>query len=601
MLKLIKMSSIIGGATGTLVARYLPFDSSTNIALGMASGQIVTFVLDKIGNVTGWIYSRIGYNHNVVRIHSSEKGKVNPIYKKMEEYVLNKYVELLVQCNLEPIKGEVMINLRDACFRKPLEIIVEDGKKLYVQLGETNTSESSSSQNQSSLSSSSSSSSLLASPTIVLYSYTMSVTELRTFVSNIAKLEKKQSATLTVYRAIMPKKGENPYWDSIKFLSNKTVANTIVSSKVQRDLFDDIEWFMQHEKWYGEKGVDYKRGYLLYGVPGCGKSSSIKAIANKYKLPIFNLDLETIQTNSQLIALTNDILCEVPDKPYILTIEDFDRHEMFASNWRHQERKHKVTMQCLLNVIDGIVESHGRILIITCNNKDLITNNSNNEALIRPGRVDKMIEFGYVDNEQASTLINNYYGTNIVIPKEDLESNITPADLIKRMQSSSSIAKILRYVCVEKSNLLQNNPLIDNERKDDIKDDNEVQDFEKPKPISSDSKKRKTPPKITLVQRKKQSITKKQQQITKLQRKILDADKAIQKISIDLNFQQADYDEAKRKFDEKQLLRQQQLKQRCKKKQNTKRQNTKRTTKKPTSTNTTTTVNPRTKYELRKK
>jgi ATP-dependent 26S proteasome regulatory subunit len=87
----------------------------------------------------------------------------------------------------------------------------------------------------------------------------------------------------------------------------------------------------------------------------------------------------------------NDILYEVPDSPYILTIEDFDRHEMFVNKVKYAKRKDKVTLQCLLNVIDGIVETHGRLLFITCNDKQ---NVEKIDALIRPGRIDRMIELG---------------------------------------------------------------------------------------------------------------------------------------------------------------------------------------------------------------
>ena len=610
------MSSIIGTAAGTLVAAYLPFDASTNIALGMASGQLVTVVLDKMGNVSGWIYGKIGFRRNVVRICPMEKGKINPIYKKMEEYVLNKYMESLMQCNLEPTKGEVTINLRDACFKNPLEItyvIPTEGSKstegplnqtegsLNPIEGSLNQTEGSLNQTEGSLnptngslnqtvkklyviletaknesstqiiSNNYSNDNSLKAPPIVLYSYTMTVNELREFVSDIAKLEKKQSNMLMAYRAIVPKKGDNPHWDSIKFMSNKTMSNTIVSKTVQMELFDDVDWFMRNEKWYNEKGVDYKRGYLLHGVPGCGKSSSIKAIANKYKMPIFNLDLETIKTNSQLISLTNDILCEVPDKPYILTIEDFDRHEMFAQPWVYANRKDHVTMQCILNVIDGIVESHGRLLIITCNDKTKIMSNS---ALIRPGRVDKIVMFDYVDHEQAAQLINNYFGTQIVIESDNLKPEITPADLIKRMQSTTSLIKVLNYVCKninvpglhELVNGIMKNEIMKNGMVNGMKNGIEMNELENEpmdeKLNTSKTKKRKAPH-LTQIDRKKREIVRKRKEIAKLEKTITNADKAIQKLHVDVEFDQRELEEKEQIA--KQRIAKQQQKQRRKK------------------------------------
>ena len=391
---------------------------------------------------------------------------------------------------------------------------------------------------------------------ISLYSYTLTVQELKQFVSDIAKLEKRQTNVLTAYRPIMStsKKAETLHWDSIKFISNKTVDNTIVSNTVKTNLFDDMEWFMNNEQWYFEKGVDYKRGYLLYGEPGCGKSSSIKAIANKYRLPIFNLDLETVKTNSQLISLTNDILCEVPDKPYILAMEDFDRYEMFTCGWRYQERKDRVTMQCLLNVIDGIVESHGRILIMTCNDKEKIISN---QALVRPGRIDKIVEFTFADNSQASTLINNYYGTSINIEPDDMETGITPAELIKRMQSNNSLDKILFYVCKNNEKIKS---MITPEQAEKFSIDMSVieknsEEFEKPVK-KSEPKKKRPPKKLTIVDRKKLSIDNKLKEIQRLQKKIQDCDKTIKKMNVDIEYQQKDYEKSK----EQQQLKEQKLK-----------------------------------------
>jgi wyosine [tRNA(Phe)-imidazoG37] synthetase (radical SAM superfamily) len=102
--------------------------------------------------------------------------------------------------------------------------------------------------------------------TILVYSHTASMEELREFINYLAKLEKKKANMMTVYRVVSSTKDANPDWDCLKFHSNKTENNTIVSAKVKSELFDDIDLFMNSENLYAERGLDYKRGYMLYGL-----------------------------------------------------------------------------------------------------------------------------------------------------------------------------------------------------------------------------------------------------------------------------------------------------------------------------------------------
>jgi len=484
------MSSIIGSAIGTVLATKLPFDNATNIALGMTGGQLVTLSLDRFTKLGGWIWSCIGFNRNTIRIYANEGGRFNPIYKKMEEYILEQYTQQLTQCNLEPIKGEVSIGLREAIFMTPITVQFKHNEinhTLNLTLLKQETTVDTSTSSSSSKSSDDTHTGYKTAKTIEITSKTASVEILKNFVTHLVKLEKKQSNILTVYRAVGLKKDQTPNWDCLRFKSNKTIENTILRKQTEDELFIDIDWFMNNEHWYTEKGIDYKRGYLLHGPPGTGKTSSIKAIANKYSMPIFSLDLESIKTNNQLITLANDILYESPDKPYILAIEDFDRHEMFLDKWTYNSRQKKVTLQCLLNVIDGVVESHGRILIITCNDKQRIEEIG---ALVRPGRIDRAIEIGYLDGHQTSRLINNYFNVEIDILDEDVEECVTPAQLIKKMQTSHSLENTLYYICKDHAKIKKQ---LNNEEGADIQAASlgllELEKMEKPEKLSSETTK----------------------------------------------------------------------------------------------------------------
>lgn len=82
---------------------------------------------------------------------------------------------------------------------------------------------------------------------------------------------------------------------------------------------DDLDRFVKRRKFYKRVGKAWKRGYLLYGPPGTGKSSLIAAMANYLKFNIYDLELTSLQSNSELRRL----LVSTANRS-ILVIEDID-------------------------------------------------------------------------------------------------------------------------------------------------------------------------------------------------------------------------------------------------------------------------------------
>lgn len=221
------------------------------------------------------------------------------------------------------------------------------------------------------------------------------------YLSNVLSKLNSQTSHISIYTILKSKKCLT--WQSSKQKLTKTIENTIVTDNVKSMFFDNVGEFIRSEKVYSSRGTPYKRGYILHGEPGTGKTSLIKVIANTYSLPVFILNMSVILTNENLLSITSDISNYIGvGERYILTIEDFDRSEYNAK----YSSKSKVTEDCLLNVIDGIDESHGRILVITANDLSRITKSS---ALVRPGRIDSIIHVGMCDIPQIEKIIKHYF------------------------------------------------------------------------------------------------------------------------------------------------------------------------------------------------
>ncbi|XP_026808638.1 mitochondrial chaperone BCS1-like isoform X2 [Rhopalosiphum maidis] len=177
----------------------------------------------------------------------------------------------------------------------------------------------------------------------------------------------------------------------------RSMTSVILDEGVIENILKDIHDFVNDQSWYLERGIPYRRGYLLYGPPGCGKTSMIMALAGeiKYSLCVLSLN-DSKMSDDQLVQLMG----EVPSKSFVL-LEDIDA--MFANRDGEtviaKEGSTKVTLSGLLNALDGVVSSEGRILFMTTNYVDRL-----DSALIRSGRVDFKQYIGTCSDYQLSKM-----------------------------------------------------------------------------------------------------------------------------------------------------------------------------------------------------
>ena len=56
----------------------------------------------------------------------------------------------------------------------------------------------------------------------------------------------------------------------------------------------DAREFLTQQQWYETRGIPWRRGYLLHGKPGCGKTQFVKLLVSELGLPLYILDLQTL-------------------------------------------------------------------------------------------------------------------------------------------------------------------------------------------------------------------------------------------------------------------------------------------------------------------
>ena len=182
----------------------------------------------------------------------------------------------------------------------------------------------------------------------------------------------------------------------------RPLESVILDAGVKERILEDVQDFMGSAKWYYDRGIPYRRGYLLYGPPGTGKSSFIQALAGEldYDIAILNLS-ERGLTDDRL----NHLLTIIPARTLVL-LEDVDAA---FSNRRQTDsdgyRGANVTFSGLLNALDGVASAEERIMFLTTNHVDRL-----DEALVRPGRVDMTVRLDEASRYQIQQLWNRFYG-----------------------------------------------------------------------------------------------------------------------------------------------------------------------------------------------
>lgn len=261
-----------------------------------------------------------------------------------------------------------------------------------------------------------------------------------------------------------------------KLCTNKCLDN--VYGRAMEIVRRRVRFFLNNKKWYQEKGVPHTLGILMYGEPGCGKTSLIKALSKDCQRHIFNIRLSECTTVSQInnlffservITLIDgvNVSYNIPIDKRIIVLEDIDClseivlsrtpptlpapppyystfhgatpiHEIQRASMHHGEilqqattsHAQKLTLSYLLNVLDGVLETPGRIIIMTSNHPEKL-----DKALVRPGRVDLKVNFEKCSRQDIKEMIVKITGT---VPMdydlEDIpESFWTPAEVTQKI------------------------------------------------------------------------------------------------------------------------------------------------------------------------
>ncbi len=162
------------------------------------------------------------------------------------------------------------------------------------------------------------------------------------------------------------------------------------------DLVTEARRWLASEKWYKEKQMPWRRGWLFYGPPGTGKTSLARAICVALDIKLIVLELGTLD-DGELIRAWHDARNSTP---CMVLIEDIDNVFHLRENVMGEQGP-GLNFGTLLNCVGGVEGADGILLVVSTNKIELI-----DPALgvpdatgksTRPGRIDRAVELTYLD------------------------------------------------------------------------------------------------------------------------------------------------------------------------------------------------------------
>jgi chaperone BCS1 len=244
-------------------------------------------------------------------------------------------------------------------------------------------------------------------------------------------------------------------------LKNQKHLHSNVFFPDRHKLITLLDTFTKKQGRYIIEGFPYQFGIMLHGLPGTGKTSIIKAIANHTKRHLIFIDLARVSSNQQLTQImfeetrhieNNEEYFNMPPQDVIFVLEDVDaasnivlqrhkkdgqntqntqntQHTQHTQNTQNTQPSSGVTLAGLLNALDGPLDGPGRIIIMTSNYPEKL-----DRALVRPGRIDLQIGLTYMTTSDAVLMIEHYVTRRQLTDEEKaiFEQNYiptTPAEL----------------------------------------------------------------------------------------------------------------------------------------------------------------------------
>lgn len=205
----------------------------------------------------------------------------------------------------------------------------------------------------------------------------------------------------------------------------------------KQEMREAVELPLTYPELYTQIGIDPPKGVLMYGPPGTGKTMMAKAVANSTTATFIRVvGSEFVQKYlGEGPRMVRDVFkLARENQPAIVFIDEVDSiaTKRFDAQTGADREVQRVLIE-LLNQMDGFEQSTNVKVIMSTNRADTL-----DPALLRPGRLDRKVEFPLPDRRQKRLILATVTAKMNLSDDVDLEQYVSRPDQI----SAADIASI---------------------------------------------------------------------------------------------------------------------------------------------------------------
>jgi len=237
--------------------------------------------------------------------------------------------------------------------------------------------------------------------------------------------------------------------EELPYEKDHTWEDLFLPDSLKKEVRSMVESFLASKDFYKEKKIPWKRGILLHGHPGCGKSSLIKTLISNYNFkPVTIAPAPTDEMIRSAFAYAEG------QAPSLLYFEDLD------------SLLDRIDISSFLNLMDGVAAKNGMLVVATANEINKLKANITN----RPSRFDRKFELPLPDEKMCNQYLNKWFGKIITtakcksLSKTALQNKFSYAHLKelyissmfeaishnKKVPSNADIDRAMKYLIKEK-------------------------------------------------------------------------------------------------------------------------------------------------------